>query len=159
MLTLLRTPNYSLQSSRDSTIKKLHSHHHHTTVFGGTRNGGSKGTILQRTNFAESSCSPSQQSQQIFQSHPQRPKQTPHPGGTSQRPRSYDPYPNPILDKQTYQMNRFLDEVPDFRMLAVLDVESERESERLLRWKYALRKRVVVLEDSIGVLWISIWWD
>jgi hypothetical protein len=49
-------------------------------------------------------------------------------------------------------MNRFLDEVPDFRMLAVLDVESERESERLLRWKYALRKRVVVLEDSIGVL-------
>jgi hypothetical protein len=49
-------------------------------------------------------------------------------------------------------MNRFLDEVPDFRMLAVLEVEVEKESERLLRWKYALRKRVVALEESIGVL-------
>jgi hypothetical protein len=152
MLTVLRTPNYSLQSSRDSAIKKLHAHHYHTTVSTGTTNGGSKGTILQRTKFAESPCSPSQQSQQIFQSRPQRSEHTPHPRGTSQRPRSYDPHPNPILDKQTYQMNRFLDEVPDFRILAVLEVESERESERLLRWKYALRKRVVVLEDSIGVL-------
>jgi hypothetical protein len=152
MLTVLRTPNYSLQSSRDSAIKRVHRHHHHTTDSIGTPNSGSKGTILQHTNFAESSRSPSQQSQQIFQSHPQRPEHTPHARGTSQRPRSYDPYQNPILDKQTYQMNRFLDEVPDFRMLAVLDVESERESERLLRWKYALRKRVVVLEDSIGVL-------
>jgi hypothetical protein len=103
-----------------------------------TSNGGSKAPVLQPANLDQTSRLPSKQPHQISQSHPQHPEHISHPYFT--------------LGEQTYQMNRFLDELPDFKILAVPEVEGKGESERLLRWRDALRTTVSVLEEKIGAL-------
>ena len=148
---LLRTSIYSLQSSSSSPIQKSRSHCHHTAIPLATPNGALKAPVVQPTNLAETSRSTPQQPHHTSYPHSQRPEYI-RPRDTSQYHRSYNPRPNPVLGKQTYQMNRFLDEVPDFRCLAVREGVGERGSKRVLRWKDALRKRVGVLEDRIGVL-------